>query len=223
MKKIDLTGQRFGRLVVIDQAPSDKAGHARWVCKCECGKEKTVFATNLIRGLTTSCGCVQRQRAKENVHAVDITGQRFGQLIAVCLVGKSENGDAQWKCLCDCGKTTVVKYAHLKNGAVKSCGCWNKAPKKHGLTAKSIRPRIYGIWEGMKQRCNNPKVDRYPRYGGRGIKVCQEWMDSFESFYKWAMSHGYADNLTIDRINNDGDYTPDNCRWVTIAENIKNR
>ena len=223
MKKDDLTGRQFGRLTVIGPAPSDKAGHARWICRCDCGGNKTALATNLIRGLTTSCGCVQRKKARENIHIADITGQRFGRLVAVRVFGKTANGDARWECRCDCGKNTVVKYGHLKSGAVKSCGCWKEAPKKHGMTAKGARPRVYGIWEGMKQRCSNPNVERYPRYGGRGIKVCQEWADDFETFYIWAMANGYSDDLTIDRINNDGDYTPGNCRWVTIADNIRNR
>lgn len=222
-KTIDLTGRRFGRLVVIGRESSDKVGHARWLCRCECGTEKIILATSLIRGSTTSCGCYQRQRTRETSHIIDISGQRFGRLVAVRVAGKTGSGEARWECLCDCGKIKTVRYGHLKSGAVKSCGCWNHSPKKHGMTAKGERPRIYGIWVGMKQRCTNPNVDKYPRYGGRGVKVCQEWMTSFEAFYKWAMSHGYRDDLTIDRIDNDGNYTPENCRWVTNAENIRNR
>ncbi len=219
----DLTGLRYGKLTVIENAGSDKNGHARWLCKCDCGNKKVVTGTNLIRGLTTSCGCEHRRKVREIKHYRDITGERFGLLVAKSIAGIDRNGDARWNCICDCGNITVAKYRHLICGEIKSCGCWKNAPKKHGMTVKGKRPRIYGIWEGMKQRCTNPNVDRYPRYGGRGIEVCQEWMNDFEAFYKWAMANGYADDLTIDRIDNDGNYTPDNCRWVTIAENLRNR
>lgn len=156
-------------------------------------------------------------------HRIDITGHRFGLLTAMQFSGRNNNGDALWKCQCDCGNTKVVRYAHLKSGATKSCGCWNKAPKKHGMTADGKRPRIYGIWEGMKQRCYNQNVEKYPRYGGRGIVVCSEWLNDFQAFYDWSIKNGYHDGLTIDRIDNDGNYEPGNCRWVTNAENLKHR
>ncbi|MDD3229176.1 MAG: hypothetical protein PHE09_08145 [Oscillospiraceae bacterium] len=223
MRKVDLTGRRFGKLTVMECTGSDKNGHLKYLCICDCGRKKTALGTNLIRGLTTSCGCVQRQRSRENDHSIDIKGLRFGRLTAIKMVGASSGGDAQWECCCECGNTTVVKYGHLKSGAVQSCGCMKKEPKTHGLTTDGNRPRIYGIWEGMKQRCSNPNVDRYNRYGGRGITVCDEWQEDFKTFYDWAMANGYQDDLTIDRKDNNGNYEPGNCRWVTNADNIRNR
>ena len=222
-RKIDLTGQKFGKLTVIEYAGSDKNGHAKWHCKCDCGVEKTVLGTSLVRGFTTSCGCYHKEKAKANNHKIDISGKRFGRLIAIKPVQNSKNGDAKWKCKCDCGNETNVKYQHLKSGEIKSCGCWKEAPKKHGMTTKGERPRIYGIWVGMKQRCTNPNVEKYPRYGGRGIKVCPEWEEDFQAFYEWAIANGYQDNLTIDRIDNDGNYEPSNCQWITSEENTRKR
>lgn len=112
----------------------------------------------------------------------------------------------------------------LKSGNTVSCGCrraegLGDAVRKHGLTDT----RAYKIWCKMKERCNCPTCPSYPRYGGRGITVCSEWNDDFQSFYDWAMSHGYEDSLTIDRIDNDGNYEPDNCRWITKSENSRKR
>lgn len=222
-KKTDLTGKKFGRLTVIESAGSDKNGHAKWFCKCDCGGEVTVLATNLKRGQTTSCGCYHKERAIANNHKINIAGKRFGKLLAIKPTQNSKNGDARWECKCDCGNKAVVKYKHLKNGEIKSCGCWKLAPKKHGMTCEGNMPRIYGIWAGMKQRCGNPNRHNYDNYGGRGITVCDEWLESFQAFYDWATANGYKEDLTIDRIDNDGDYEPENCQWITLEENTRKR
>lgn len=157
---------------------------------------------------------------------IDLTGQRFGRLVVLERMPQKGH-DTKWKCRCDCGKTVYANTTSLRSGHTKSCGCYThdlarERHTKHGLTANGI-PRIYRTWDGMKQRCNNPRSISYPHYGGRGIKVCREWAESFQAFYNWAMTHGYADDLQIDRINNDGDYCPENCRWVTPRQNIRNR
>lgn len=118
------------------------------------------------------------------------------------------------KCKCDCGKNTIVMIADLRRGNSTSCGCKRT---EHGMT----KTRLYRIWSGMKQRCYNSKDKKYHRYGGRGIKVFDQWMD-FMSFYNWAMKNGYQSVLTLDREENDGDYMPNNCRWVTMEVQSNN-
>ena len=149
----------------------------------------------------------------------NLIGQRFGKLVVIEESKRRRHeGRACWVCQCDCGNTTIVETKHLRNGETRSCGCLRTAHwYKHGLS----KTRIAGIWNNMKQRCENPNGNEYKYYGGRGITVCQEWHD-LPAFVEWAMSHGYSDGLTIDRINTNGNYTPENCRWVTQAEQMKN-
>lgn len=154
----------------------------------------------------------------------NMIGQRFGRLIVISYIGSGRNRGAMWLCQCDCGKTTKSSRTNLIRGAMKSCGCEKNERvsilnKIHGMTRK----RPYRIWQNMKTRCLNPKYKQWENYGGRGITICDEWKDNFQAFYDWAIANGYADNLTIDRINNDGNYCPENCRWTTMAEQNKNR
>ena len=221
----NLLGRQFGRLIVIEKATSDKNSHARWTCRCDCGKEKIVAGTNLLTGKTTSCGCYHSDRAKQTKHYTDLTGQIFGRLTVISFAGIEKNGDACWECLCECGSTKTVKGGHLMDGSTKSCGCLNREPVSHGLLCgqQGNLPRLYRIWQGMKQRCYNSNRGKYPNYGGRGITVCPEWKNDYEAFYRWAKTHGYRDDLTIDRIDNDGPYCPENCRWITSKENTLHR
>jgi len=161
---------------------------------------------------------------------VDLSGQRFDRLIAICPMGGGGIGKhIIWLCRCDCGNLCKTESSNLKRGYVKSCGCWkrdqakkcgeNNFHYKHGDAHP--KTRLYGIWAGMIGRCYYPKNDSYRYYGKRGIQVCLEWKNDYSSFKKWALSNGYQNNLTIDRINNNGHYEPSNCQWLTRAENAR--
>ena len=156
----------------------------------------------------------------------DLTGKRFGRLT---VIGVEDNGKRKtyYACQCDCGNVKVIRSDALISGCTVSCGCKKKEQDRINLTAnhshKMSGTRLYVIWNGLKGRCNNPNDPRYDRYGGRGISVCEEWNTSFQSFYDWAISNGYSDDLTIDRIDNDGNYEPANCKWSTNKEQCNNR
>lgn len=152
----------------------------------------------------------------------NISGQRFGQLVAVECVGVNSHRSAIWKCKCDCGNYTNVIYSELMRKTrqgTQSCGCFRlNCQKTHG----GRNTRLYHIWGGIKMRCNNPNYAAYPDYGGRGITLCDEWKD-FVVFRNWANSNGYHENLQIDRIDNNKGYYPENCRWTTSLTNNNNR
>ena len=160
---------------------------------------------------------------------IDLTGQRFGRLVVIKRVGsQGKSGMATWQCRCDCGNETVVRSDCLRKGTTVSCGCFNADQKRTQLVTQNTihggrKTRLYSIWCCMKKRCYNPADKHYKDYGGRGITVCAEWLHNFAAFQRWAMSHGYQDDLTIDRINNDGGYSPANCRWATMKEQRANQ
>ena len=156
----------------------------------------------------------------------DLEGKRFGRLTVIRCVGRNKWRDSVWECSCDCGNVTTVSGGHLKDGHTTSCGCFaneerSRRASRHGLLKGGKKPRTFIIWNGMKARCLNPRSTGYPRYGARGISICDEWLD-YETFNRWAVTHGYADGLELDRIDNDGPYCPSNCRWVTHSRNQRN-
>lgn len=161
----------------------------------------------------------------------DLIGERFGRLIVIEENGRNKSRQKMWLCRCDCGNEKEVPTSYLTSGDTTSCGCYRKEcelknlskfwgkPRTHGLS----KTRIYQIWADMKDRCNNNKNQFYKNYGGRGIKVCDEWTTDFMNFYNWAMENGYKEELTIDRINVDGNYEPNNCRWATWKLQANNK
>lgn len=231
----NVTGEKRGRLTAIAMGEPTKDKKSTVICRCDCGNVKTITLSNF--GKTLSCGClareIQRAHGKKMIargickspDAKDLTGKRFNLWIVVSRA-QNKNGRIYWNCRCECGTERPVLGQNLVNGTAKSCGCLNRLLASKRMKQMSHRDyetgtRLYEIWKNMKARCS-PR-DTTGRYYSRGIRVCDEWKNNYAAFMNWAIQNGYTNELTIDRINNDKGYYPENCRWATYKEQGNNK
>lgn len=223
-KKKDLRGQRFGKLLVVSEADPYRGRDTAWTCFCDCGKSKVIVGYSLLGGRTKSCGKHGSQHKLK-----DLTGQRFGRLVVLSRAGANKRNRALWLCACDCDRnrerTIVVSGAYLLNGHTTSCGCFRAEQfalltTRHGQARRSGYSGAYKSWTGMLKRCTQPRFRFWKDYGGRGIKVCDEWL-KFENFY--ASMGDRPEGLTLDRTDTNGNYEPGNCEWVDGYQQARNQ
>lgn len=229
----DITGQKFNMLTALEFVEMGGRRGSIWRFRCDCGKIVERSATSVMTGNAKSCGCLKHTSKIKN----DLTGRRFDKLFVLerteNILKPDRKPIIQYKCLCDCGNETIVRYSSLISKRTTSCGCYHKEQlgdmrRTHGFSHKE---RLYGVWLNMKDRCYNKNNVHYNSYGARGICVCPEWKDNYINFRNWCISHGFTEeiresgrnNITIDRINVNGNYEPSNCRFLTNKENCLNK
>lgn len=220
----DIIGKTFNEITVLSYSHRDDSkGYVRhyYNCKCSCGKEFKCMRGQIVSGKTKSCGHINNIK--------DISGNKYSRLKVINLA-YIKNSRSYYNCICDCGKKCIVARDALINGKTRSCGCYSREihsrPKTHGMS----HTRIFRIWQHIKDRCLNQNNIEYHNYGGRGIFICKEWLDSFENFYndmgenynKMSAIYG-EENISINRINNNDGYYKENCEWATRQKQQRNQ
>lgn len=227
MRRIEMVGRKFGRLKVVAQDPTRNSHYLKYICNCDCGKTGiSVSGFALRSGQTKSCGCLHRE-VMNKVKSIDLTGKPFGRLTAIRPTDQRYSGFVVWECKCDCGNTAYVPSNWLIHGNKSSCGkCGYRADVARERLTKWRTPEeidLIAKFNRMVTRCYNKKSKDYPDYGGRGIYICQEWIEDRRKFVDWALANGYKLGLTIDRIDVNDIYAPWNCRWVTNYVQANNK
>ncbi len=224
----DLTGQIFGRLTVVSRV--EAPGQTYWNCRCECGQEVVRSALHILAGNTRSCGCL-RKELTQTMHKLrrqppSPVGEIWGRFTVLeVLRPPTKKAESPWLCRCECGVEKVIpKPSSIKSGSIVSCGCFRierireTMAKKKFVTPDLLRART--VWNHMHYRCSSPNYPSYHRYGGRGIRVCERWGE----FANFLEDMGFPPKaLSLDRVDNNGDYCPENCEWRTHTEQSRNR
>lgn len=224
---IDRTGQKYNRLTFVKYL-----GDRKWLLKCDCGKDAIQISSLVVKGESKSCGCYNLEQITKRaklINFIDITGQTFNRLTAIEYIDKSK-----WLFQCSCGVKKPINSNAVRQGKIKSCGCYNiemclknkvpsmiKSITKHNQSSSLGKSNTYMSWSAMKQRCLNKDYKRYYDWGGRGIKICDRWLNSFENFL--ADMGERPKGTTLDRINNNGNYELLNCRWATSKQQSSNK
>lgn len=223
---VDRTGQAYGRLTVVkraDHIPGGAGSYAYWWCECSCGRACVVASGNSLgRSNTKSCGCLADEARRKA--RLSLIGKRFGRLTVVKLSSLAYGRGSYWWCTCECGsRSRLFSGSELNRGNTKSCGCLTReiVSQRNRTHGKSDTVE-WKTWQAMRKRCTNPLHPHYPSYGGRGIRVCDAWINSFETFLK-DMGHKPSPEYSLDRLNNEGHYEPANCAWRTSRQQQNNR
>lgn len=230
-KRVDKSGKRFGRLLALRPVEADAGGKARFLCRCDCGTEVVVDSGNLRESCdhNRSCGCVRREvlakasAAYAPFRRVNLVGRRFGRLVVTAIAQPDARGRTSFVCRCDCGTDKVVASNALSTGTTRSCGCLGVESRRNRATTHGMTETAeHRCWAKMKSRCLNRSDRGFGNYGGRGIRVCDRWVNSFEAFYA-DMGPRPTPDHSLERVDVNGHYEPGNTVWTTRRAQSRNR